>query len=126
MAPRAFISFQMEDKWARDLLVQNAHCQKTEIDFVDYPVQDHFDTAWKFNCKQRIARTSGTIVLIGSRTYTSSAVIWEIEETLRQGHHVFGVQIKGGEYHRLPVGLPSSNVVQFDFKQIIAQLETWV
>jgi hypothetical protein len=116
----------MGDKWARDLLVEQAQHQKNEIDFVDYLVQDHFDTAWQANCKQRIARTSGTIILIGSKTYTSSAVIWEIEETLRQGHFIFGVQINDGESHRLPVGLSSSYVVQFDFKEIIAQLETWV
>lgn len=35
MPPRAFISFEMEDRWARDFLVQQAKDKRNDIEFVD-------------------------------------------------------------------------------------------
>ena len=125
MAPRAFISFEMENRWARDFLVQHAKDKRNDIEFVDYSVQDPFDSAWKTKCKERIGRTKGTIVLIGETTHKSSAVLWEIEETLRQKHYIFGIQINRDKDHSLPRGLPSKNVIRWDFDQIIKWLATW-
>jgi len=34
--PRAFISFEMEDRWARDFLVQQAKNKNNDIQFYDY------------------------------------------------------------------------------------------
>jgi hypothetical protein len=66
MPPKAFISFEMEDRWARDFLVQQAKDKRNDIEFVDYSVQNPWDNSWKTQCKERIARTKGTIVLIGA------------------------------------------------------------
>ena len=125
MAPRAFVSFEMEDRWARDFLVQQAHNKRNDIEFVDYSVQDAFDSSWKTNCKARIARTKGTILLVGATTYKSEAVLWEIAETLRQGHHLFGVQINHDKTYSIPAGLTSSKVVRWNFDAIVAALATW-
>lgn len=125
-APRAFISFQMEDRWARDFLVQQARDRRNDIEFQDYSVQDPFDSQWKTECKRRIAMTKGTIVLIGKTTYRSDAVVWEIAETIRQGHYLFGIQINKDETHPIPDGLPSNNVIRWDFGQIKAWLDTWI
>jgi hypothetical protein len=126
MAPRAFVSFEMEDRWARDFLVQQAHDKKNDIEFVDYSVQDPFDSAWKTRCKERISRTKGTIVLVGPTTYASDAVLWEIAETTRQGHYMFGIQINHDKTHPIPAGLSSTNVIRWDFDQTIKWLGTWV
>lgn len=125
MAPRAFISFEMEDRWARDFLVQQAKDKRNDIEFVDYSVQDAFDTSWKTRCKERISRTRGTIVLIGPTTYLSEAVLWEIAETTRQGHHMFGIQINSDKTHLVPSGLPSASVVRWQFETIIKWLGSW-
>ncbi len=125
MAPRAFISFEMEDRWARDFLVQHAKDKKNDIEFVDYSVQDPFDRAWKTKCKERIARTTGTIVLVGPTTHKSEAVLWEIAETARQNHYMFGIQISKDQTHPNPLGLPATNVIRWDFDQIVAWLKTW-
>jgi len=116
----------MEDRWARDFLVQHAKDRRNDIGFVDYSVQDPFDSAWKTNCCERIADTKGTIVLVGATTYQSEAVIWEIEETIRQNHYMFGVQINRDATHPVPKGLPSKNVIRWDFDQITQWLATWV
>jgi len=125
VAPRAFISFEMEDRWARDFLVRQAHDKRTDIEFVDYSVQDPFDSSWKTNCRDRISRTKGTIVLVGPTTYESDAVLWEIAETTRQDHYMFGVQINRDKTHTPPVGLPGKNVIRWDFDQIVKWLATW-
>lgn len=124
--PRAFISFEMEDRWARDFLVEQSKDEGNSVDFVDYSVQDPWDSSWKTQCKERIGRTKGTIVLIGPTTYNSEAVVWEIAETVRQGHYLFGIQTNRDEAHLIPSGLPSSSVIRWNFTQISSWLSTWV
>ncbi|MCB9169005.1 MAG: TIR domain-containing protein [Flavobacteriales bacterium] len=123
--PRAFISFEMEDRWARDFLVQHAKDERNDIEFSDYSVQDPFDSKWKTECTKRIALTKGTIVLVGATTYLSEAVLWEIAETSRQGHYMFGIQINTDKTHTIPAGLPNKNVIRWEFKQIADWLKTW-
>mgnify|MGYP000527246404 CR=1 FL=1 len=123
--PRAFISFEMEDRWARDFLVQQAKDKRNDIAFYDYSVQNPFDSKWKTECKKRIAQTKGTIVLIGSTTWNSEAVLWEIKETILQGNYIFGIQINRDKTHLVPNGLPAGNVIRWNFAQIIQWLQTW-
>src|SRR5688572_15409017 len=125
-APRAFISFEMEDKWARDFLAQQAKDKKNDIEFHDYSVKDPFDSKWKTECAKRMGQTKGTIVLVGPTTSKSDAVLWEIAETNRQKHYMFGIQINSDKTHSIPAGLPSPNVIRWDFEQIISWLKTWV
>lgn len=125
-APRAFISFEMEDKWARDFLVQQAKDKKNDIEFYDYSVKEPFDSGWKTECAKRIAMTKGTIVLIGSSTWKSEAVLWELGETTRQKNYIFGIQINKDKTHPVPDGLPGKNVIRWDFEQTVAWLKTWV
>jgi antiphage defense system Thoeris ThsB-like protein len=124
-APRAFLSFMVEDSWARDFLFQHANDRRNDIAFVDYSLHTPFDEKWKTNCRDRIAQTKGTIVLIGSKSSNSEAVKWEIAETSRQGHYLFGIQINRDKSWTIPAGLPSKNVISWDFDQIIAWLATW-
>ncbi len=124
--PRAFISFEMEDKWARDFLAQHAKDKKNDIEFLDYSVKEPFDSKWKTECTKRIALTKGTIVLVGPTTYASDAVLWEIAETERQKNYLFGVQINKDKTYQIPAGLPAKNVIRWDFDQIVDWLKTWV
>lgn len=116
----------MEDRWARDFLVAQAKNKRNDIEFVDYSVQDPFDSSWKTSCRERIGRTRGTIVLIGPTTYKSEAVLWEIAETTRQDHYMFGIQIHSDKSHPVPAGLPPESVVPWKFDQIMKWLTTWV
>lgn len=124
--PRAFISFEMEDKWAREFLAQHAKDRRNDIELLDYSVKDPFPSAWKTECAKRISRTKGTIVLIGATTYKSEAVRWEIAETSRQDKYMFGIQINSGKTHHIPAGLPAKNVIRWDFDQIVSWLSTWI
>ena|SRR5688572_14873824 len=123
--PRAFISFEMEDRWARDFLVQHAKDKGNDIEFHDYSVQDAFDSKWKTECSKRIGLTHGTIVLVGRTTWKADAVLWEIAETVNQKHYMFGIQINRDETHPIPTGLPSQHVIRWNFEQIAKWLNTW-
>lgn len=121
--PRIFISFEMEDKWARDLLVGQARNKRFLLEFTDYSLHEPFDEKWKINCTLRIALTRGTMVLVGSSTYRSAPVLWEIKESLRQGHHVFGVRVNSNRRDIVPEGLLLSRVAPWDIDQIVRQLD---
>jgi hypothetical protein len=123
--PRAFISFEMEDRWARDFLVQHSKDKRNDIEFYDYSVQDAFDSKWKTECAKRINQTKGTIVLIGPTTSRSDAVLWEIAETVRQDHYIFGIQVYRDHTYAVPSGLRSDSVIRWDFDQIAKWLGTW-
>jgi len=121
---RAFISFQVEDQWARNLIVYQAH-NTYNIQFIDFSVHEPFDEKWKTNCRSRIAKTKGTIVLVGHTTWRSEAVLWEIAETISQKHPIFGIQINRGKTHRIPQGLPKSKVIRWNEDAIVRQLSRW-
>lgn len=123
--PRAFLSFQMEDRWARDFLVQHAKSKRNDIEFTDYSVHEPFNEKWKTNCRERIARTRGTIVLIGPTTWKSDAVLWEIAETSRQAHSMFGIQFHSDKTYTIPAGLSAAKVIRWDFDAIVKQLGAW-
>ncbi len=56
---------------------------------------------------------------------TIVAVLWEIAETTRQGHYMFGIQINKDKTYPIPPGLPSGSVIRWDFAQIKKWLDTW-
>jgi len=119
------MSFEREDRWARDFLAQHAKDQNNDIEFYDYSVKDPFESQWKTECTKRIALTKGTIVLVGATTWKSDAVLWEIEQTRQQKHYMFGIQINKDKTHPIPDGLPSQHVIRWDFDQITKWLNTW-
>lgn len=115
----------MEDRWARDFLRQHARAKNPAFEFLDYSIKEPFESAWKTNARDRIARTRGTIVLIGSGTYRSDAVLWEVAETARQGHPIFGIQINRDRTYPVPAGVPSSRVIRWNFDAIASELNSW-
>lgn len=115
--PRAFISFEMEDCWARDFLAQQAKDDKNDVLFIVHPVKRQFDSSWKTQCRERIAKTKGTLVLIGETTWKSDAVLWEIAETVRQGNFIFGLQISRDKIYPVPAELPVANVIRCDLSR---------
>lgn len=125
MARRAFVSFEMEDRWARDFLRQHARTERISFEFIDYSVQEPFESRWKANARRRIARSRGTIVLIGATTCRSEAVLWEIAETKRQEHPLFGIQINRDRTHAVPAGVPKKRVVRWSVTAIARELERW-
>lgn len=125
MRPKAFISFQMEDKWARDHLAEQTRKEINQLEFVDYPVSDPVDSFWKIKCRDLIASSRFTIVLVGPTTFRSDAVAWEIAETKKQDHPLVGVRIHPDQEYPLPLGLDGRDVLPFDFNLISHVVKEW-
>ena len=113
----------MEDRWARDFLAKHARDRKVNFEFIDYSIKEPFESKWKTNAKARIARSRGTIVLIGPMTARAEAVLWEIAESKRQNHPLFGIQINRDRTYPIPSGV--TRVIRWDFGKIASELARW-
>ncbi|MCI4352704.1 MAG: TIR domain-containing protein [Thermoplasmata archaeon] len=120
-----FISFHMDDQPQVNLLRAQAKDSDFGMAFRDYSVKEPFDEAWKSNCRQQIGLTSLTICMIGPETATREAVIWELEESYRQGHQVIGVRIFRDQSHPIPSPLIEHNaqIMNWNRDEIRDQLE---
>ena len=63
--------------------------------------------------EEYITPASVTVVLIGNRTAQSDWVKWEIQESLRQGKGILGIQLPG-TYSAVPAGIPTNAVGGWD------------
>jgi len=104
-----FISFDTEDEAQVNLLREQAKKENSNLDFRDYSLKEPFDERWKAQCRERIAQTSATIVMIGSDTANREAVNWEIEESYRQGKKVIGVRIHRDRNDPVPAAMKEHN-----------------
>ena len=79
MAKRIFISFAVEDKTLRDLLVGQARNNNSPFEFVDMSVKTPWDSEWKTKCRTKIKGCDGMIVIVTKSTKKASGQLWEIE-----------------------------------------------
>jgi len=91
MAKRVFISFAIEDKWARDYLRGQARNERSPFEFVDMSAKEPWDEKWKTNCRTRIKGCDGVIALVSKKTASASGQLWEINCAKDEGVPVRGV-----------------------------------
>lgn len=82
---RVFISFAIEDKNIRTLLAGQAKSEKSPFEFIDMSVKKPWDNAWKTQCRERIKRCHGMIVLVSKNTFNAEGVLWEINCAQQEG-----------------------------------------
>ena len=87
---RIFISFAIEDKWAREYLVGQARNEKSPFEFVDMSVKEPWDEKWKTQCRTRIKGCDGTIALVSTNTKNAAGQIWEVKTSKEEGVPVRG------------------------------------
>jgi hypothetical protein len=75
---RIFISFAIEDKKLRDLLVGQARNENSPFELVDMSVKQPWDSQWKTNCRTRIKGCDGLLAIITSNTKNADGQLWEI------------------------------------------------
>ncbi|MFA1822900.1 TIR domain-containing protein [Virgibacillus oceani] len=76
---RVFVSFAIEDKDLRDLLVGQARNENSPFEFVDMSVKKPWDSAWKTNCRTRIKGCDGVLIIVTKNTKKADGQIWEIK-----------------------------------------------
>jgi hypothetical protein len=88
-----FISFAIEDRYARDNLVYQAKQDHTPFEFTDMSVRHPWDSQWKTNCRARIRQCDGMIAFISDNTYNADGARWEIQCAYDEGIPVYPVYI---------------------------------
>lgn len=75
---RIFLSFAIEDAFARDFLVGQARNNQSAFDFVDMSLREPFDDSWKTRCRSRIKGCDGVIALLSRNTSRATGARWEV------------------------------------------------
>jgi len=95
-----FISFVMEDQNEVNLLRGQAKNENSNLEFNDWSLTAPFDSSRadyiKQGIRERISKSSVTLVYLSRNTAKSKWVDWEIRESLRLGRGVVAVY-KGDE-----------------------------
>lgn len=76
---RIFVSFAIEDRGLRDLLVGQKVNPRSEINFIDYSVKEPWSNSWKTNCRERINQCSGLIGIVSRNSARADGQLWEIK-----------------------------------------------
>jgi hypothetical protein len=76
---RIFISFAIEDKWAKENLVGQAKNDKSPFEFVNMSVNEPFDEKWKTLCRSRIKGCDGMIAFVSKNTAKADGAVWEVK-----------------------------------------------
>jgi nucleoside 2-deoxyribosyltransferase len=121
---RVFISFAIEDKFARDNLVFQAKVQKAPFDFVDMSVKEPWDSEWKTNCRRRIKGCDGVIAFISRNTPKASGACWEIQCAIDEGIPIRGFWVHKDDPCCKPAELGSRPVVYWTWDNIKSFLDS--
>ena len=90
---RIFISFAIEDAFARDNLVHQAKGEHTPFTFTDMSVKQPWDNAWKTNCRARIKGCDGMIAMLSANTLNADGALWEIQCAKEEGIPILALHI---------------------------------
>lgn len=116
---RVFISFAVEDKNIRDLLVGQARNENTPFEFMDMSVKRPWDSAWKTQCRQRIRGCDGVIVLVSKNTLKASGAHWEIQCAREEGIPVMAIYASNDDKScRLPAELAGKRIHNWSWPNI--------
>jgi len=116
---RVFISFAMEDKWARDYLVGQAKNDNSPFEFVDMSVKEPWDEAWKTSCRTRIKGCDGVIAMVSKNTAKATGQLWEIRCAKEETIPIRGVYVSSDDRpSQLPQELNGIRVVDWTWKNI--------
>ena len=101
-----FISFANEDINTVNLLRGQAKNDNSPIEFNDWSLREPFDSKRadyiKKGIRERIERSSVTVVYVSEHTASSKWVDWEIRESIRLGKGVVAVHKGESPPRRLP------------------------
>lgn len=120
MPKRVFISFAIEDQYARDFLVGQSKNENCPFEFVDMSVKEPWDNEWKTRCRTKIRGCDALIALLSKRTINADGAKWEIFCAKQEGKPVLGVHIHKDNKGPVPTELLGSRVIEWQWNAIAA------
>jgi len=122
---RIFISFAIEDKWAREYLVGQAKNEKSPFEFVDMSVKAPWDEKWRTQCRTRIKGCDGMIALVSTNTKNATGQLWEVKASKEEGVPVRGIYTTtDNRPTSLPAEFSGVRVVDWTWANIKAFLDS--
>jgi hypothetical protein len=118
MAKRVFVSFAIEDAYARDYLVGQARNNKSPFTFTDMSVKNAWDSSWKTRCRQRIKGCDGVIALISKHTRSADGARWEMQCANEEDIPMLGVPIHKDDKGAVPTELAGHKVIEWSWSGI--------
>ncbi|MDD3285543.1 MAG: TIR domain-containing protein [Patescibacteria group bacterium] len=115
---RVFISFAIEDKYARDHLAYQANNAKVPFEFVDMSVKEPWDSSWKTRCRERIKQCDGVIALLSKKTRLADGAKWEMKCAVEEGVPIIGVHIHSDDKGQIPSELEGKRVIEWTWDGI--------
>lgn len=116
-----FISFDTEDKNDVNLLRAQAKNEDSDIEFNDWSLREPFDSKRadyiKKGIRERIERSSVTVVYVSEHTASSKWVDWEIRESIRLGKGLVAVHKGESPPRRLPDAMVEHKVPVIQWTQ---------
>ena len=67
--------------------------QHPDVELIDHAVNDGYEEDWKRVCAMKIDRAEMLICLVGTTTYRSEAVAWEINRGLSLGKRIVAYKL---------------------------------
>ena len=121
---KIFISFAIEDRFARDNLTYQARQSHTPFEFVDMSVKEPWSFQWKTNCRERIRRCDGMIAFISNNTYDADGARWEIKCGYEEFIPVYPIYIHDSGAYRIPPELAGRRIHHWTWANISSFLNS--
>ncbi len=118
MPKRIFISFAIEDRWARDYLVGQKRNPRSPFDFTDMSVKEPWSRRWKTQCRERVRGCDGVIALLSKNTRDADGARWEMQCAIEEGIPIIGVHIHADDKGAIPPELASKRVIEWTWPGI--------
>jgi len=113
-----FVSFAIEDKWAKDHLVYQAQQARVPFSFYDMSVKQPFDSMWKTQCRTRIKQCDGVVAMLSKRTRFADGAKWEMQCAIDEGIPIIGVHIHSDDKGQIPSELSEKRVIEWTWDGI--------
>ena len=111
---RAFLSFTTTDRPVVEGFRRYLLTRFKNLELLDHAVVDLYDKNWKLECARKIDRSTVLFCLVGSTTYRSEAVAWEIDRGLSHGLRVIAFTISD-RHVRLPEALVRNSILPIPY-----------
>ena len=113
-----FVSFAIEDRFARDNLVHQSEKQRAPFEFVDMSVKNPWDFSWKSKCRERIKTCHGMIAFVSDDTFNAAGARWEIQCAYAEGVPVLPLYVHNHGANRIPSELSGKRIFHWSWDNV--------
>lgn len=75
---KVFISFALRDIKAHDQLLEQLNKEQTAFSFVEMPIKQSWEPAWKEECREKVTGCDGVIALVTKNILRADGQLWEL------------------------------------------------